>query len=134
MNLIQCVYGIEINGKWYIGATKDYDRRIRAHRTTLMKGTHYNGLLQEAFDEYHEFNSKIIKTIKLKESLPRYEIYYMGMYDSVDGGYNVHMSGARSIPILTEEYETVLQRVILALSEVKSFGEKLSALSVQDET
>jgi group I intron endonuclease len=56
MKTIICVYQIRnlINGDRYIGSTKNYKARIRAHLNTLRKGIHASKSMQNAFDSQGE--------------------------------------------------------------------------------
>ena len=51
---MSAVYEIKclVNGAVYIGQTKDYRRRIREHKYSLMKGTHRNKQMQADYDEF----------------------------------------------------------------------------------
>ena len=45
-----------VNGKSYIGSSLDYLQRIRQHKYSLRKGTHYNNHLQSSFNKHAEKN------------------------------------------------------------------------------
>ena len=48
-----------VNGKIYIGQTKDFNRRARNHMSDLKKGTHHNAYLQASFNKYKQENFSI---------------------------------------------------------------------------
>jgi len=82
----------KINGKRYIGATKDYDHRIYEHKRRLNKGTHTNSLLQKDFSKSpNSFEFEIVKDIPEPENLQYYENWFITVYQTFDGenGYNL---------------------------------------------
>ena len=42
------------NGLFYIGSTKDFEKRIIAHKRQLKRGKHHNKFLQRDYDAQHE--------------------------------------------------------------------------------
>ena len=57
-----------LNRKFYIGSSKDIDKRIMQHISRLIKGSHRNGHLQKAFDKYsaREIKEKYFPNISSK--------------------------------------------------------------------
>lgn len=55
---IMCVYKITniVNGKFYIGSTNDFSRRIFDHSRKLKVGKHYNKHLQNSWNKYGSEN------------------------------------------------------------------------------
>jgi group I intron endonuclease len=59
------------NDKFYVGSTKDFDKRKSRHLRTLRNGTHHNIHLQRAFIKYTEsaFDISIFKAVETDEDL-----------------------------------------------------------------
>ena len=57
-----------VNGKSYIGSSLDYLQRIRQHKYSLRKGTHYNNHLQSSFNKYTERNFTF-NLLELRDSI-----------------------------------------------------------------
>lgn len=51
---IIAIYQIKsiVNNKIYIGSTKNYASRVRSHKSTLVKGNHFNAKLQNHCNKY----------------------------------------------------------------------------------
>ena len=54
------VYEIKIGEWFYIGSSKDIDRRIKDHKVSLIKGIHKNKFLQFAYNDCKTFDWKIL--------------------------------------------------------------------------
>lgn len=87
------IYKIEnlINGKVYIGSSKDVYKRIDNHIMRLKGGYHINKHLQSSYNKYGKrgFKFEVIKEVGLG-ILRRAEQYYILKYDSLNPkkGYN----------------------------------------------
>lgn len=92
-------------GRSYIGMAKNLRHRIRGHKEHLLKGTHYNFLLQRAYNKYGLgcFSVTILPTIPNK-SLREQEAHYIILYDTTNPkkGYNLQEVEATGKLIFTE--------------------------------
>ena len=93
------VYKIEnlVNGKVYIGKSKNIGVRWSEHRSELNNGTHINPHLQSAWYKYGESNFRfdvIYKAIDEDDAL-KHEEYYIAKYKSYNSsfGYNLTKGG-----------------------------------------
>lgn len=99
------IYCIEnmINGKKYIGQTKDIDRRKYEHLRELKGNHHYNKYLQNAFNKYgvNNFKFYIIEKCNI-DNLDEREMFYIKKYNTMDKtkGYNLRAGGHK--PKLSE--------------------------------
>ena len=95
---IPCIYIIKnkVNGKIYIGKTKDFYDRKRDHFNALRKNEHCNDHMQMAFNKYGEenFEMSILEVCAIEE-LDEKEIYYINKYNSRNRkiGYNIKPGG-----------------------------------------
>lgn len=91
-----CVYGIEntINGKWYIGQTKNLAQRRRQHLWRLRDGSHGNKDLQ---NDWNLFGENAFKLHCLEECsddrLLDKERYWISKKNSYEYGYNLTTGG-----------------------------------------
>jgi len=111
MNRICCVYGIEINNKWYIGSTVDYTSRIKTHLNNLRKNHNYNPKMQKEYNETGEFNPVILKRVDIRKSLTRYENYFIGKYDAIDNGFNGILAYKRNDGDLSKKIEQLNKKI-----------------------
>ena len=65
-----------VNGKSYIGSSLDYLQRLRQHKYSLRKGTHYNNHLQSSFNKYTERNFTF-NLLELTDKLIEREIFHI---------------------------------------------------------
>jgi group I intron endonuclease len=79
-----------VNGRLYVGSSKDIQVRWAEHRTDLRKGVHVNPHLQRAWNKYGEgsFAFEFIERTKAKRLIER-EQHWMDFHDVVKTGYNV---------------------------------------------
>lgn len=92
-NKICGVYKITnlVNGKIYVGSSKDIKNRWYQHKKQLNEGTHGNPHLQNAWDKYKEKNFKfeIIEECSPELQFER-EQYYLNILNPFDdNGYNI---------------------------------------------
>jgi group I intron endonuclease len=81
------------NGKFYIGSSKDINRRWWEHKNDLNKKTHINAKLQNAWNFYGEnqFKFEIVEEIMDDKLLLEREQHYLNMFEPYRNGigYNI---------------------------------------------
>lgn len=87
---MECVYKILNlqNGKFYIGSTKNFEKRCKEHKTQLKGNYHCNIKLQRAWNKYGENNFNFIileECLNYKER----EDYYLSLYNIQNETYNI---------------------------------------------
>jgi group I intron endonuclease len=96
MNKISGVYKIlnKVNGKFYIGSSKDIHKRWLTHLSCLRRNKQPNRYLQFAFNKYREENFKleIIENVLDKNNLIKREEYWINELKSYNHsiGYNIN--------------------------------------------
>lgn len=108
------------SGKVYIGQTIDEANR---RKKFLNENLSYAGIkIDNARKKYgpRNFEYEILKVIeeknhnKLCSELNKYEIYYIGLYDSFKNGYNMSIGGDGSMGYhLTEEHKEKITKFLL---------------------
>lgn len=106
--MIGYIYMIKnkVNGKIYIGKTKNYKIRVMNHFSEAKNGTSFAPLHKDIRTYGLEtFYSEVLKEIELEDELElikelnKYEDYYMDYYDTIKNGYNVtknHLNGSKT--------------------------------------
>ena len=94
------IYKIEnlIDGKIYIGQSKQIRQRWTEHKKELRRNKHKNNYLQRAWNKYGEENFKHEIIELCPESLlDEKECFYIKLYNSFDSnkGYNLTTGGGR---------------------------------------
>jgi group I intron endonuclease len=123
--IISGIYCFEnlVNGKRYIGQSKDILRRLQEHEVRLLRGVDKSTNLQRAVDKYGigNFRFSILEEC-ICEELNEREIYWISAYQSNDRryGYNISPGGDRSLEGYNHSDETRRK-----LSEMKK-GSRLS--------
>ena len=96
-----------VNNKIYIGQTIDFKSRKASHLRAAFNpnSTHYNSHFMRAIRKYGEqmFDWVVIHTVEgenkkaLKRELDKWEIYYIGLFNSYNNGYNMTLGGEGSL-------------------------------------
>ena len=88
-----------MNGKNYVGQTKNLRERQQHHFTDLRCGVHHNSHLQSSWNKYgeEEFEFEVLETCD-EEQLDDAEKYWIEYYDSCNReyGYNFEKGGSNS--------------------------------------
>jgi len=114
MDAIVGIYCIsnKINGKMYIGQSRNIIERWKSHIYELNKGIHRNRYLQYSWFKYGEsnFNFSIIELCDI-ESLDKKEIYYISKYQSTDSdkGYNLTGGGQNIVGESSKKLREILR-------------------------
>ena len=91
---IYCIMNT-VNGKKYIGSSKNIYSRWQKHRTLLRRNTHWDKHLQNAWNKYGEPSFKFIVLCKcLEEELLTKEQEYI---DNLAPEYNIMMEAKRTV-------------------------------------
>lgn len=93
-----------VNGKRYIGLSRDVSSRFSQHKRCLNGGRHSNSHLQTAWNMYGEdaFEFSVIEETSLAELQDR-EIYWIKYYDSFKNGYNRSGGGDGTSNVIFDE-------------------------------
>lgn len=98
------VYKIEnlLDGKVYVGKSKDIGRRWYEHKYELNKGKHINKHLQNSWNKYGEncFRFEILEETDSEEEALEREEYYIKKYETTNKklGYNLTYGGQSGLP------------------------------------
>ena len=90
---IYCIENL-VNGKKYIGQSKNIYHRWDYHKSNLNNNRHYNGYLQKSWNKYGADNFKfyILEKCTLKE-LNKKEKSWISYYNTKEAGYNLTYGG-----------------------------------------
>jgi len=111
------IYGLlnAVNGKWYIGQTRDMKHRKRDHLSYLVRGANPNEHLQAAFHKYGEssFSFHVLELVS-DDMLDLRERTWIARYKSMDRrfGYNKESGGNRH----KERSEETLRKLSISLT------------------
>ena len=88
------IYYILCDGKYYIGKSKDIDRRIKQHISEAMNKVHLHNGLHKAM-AYSDWSWGIIEMCP-QRSLNKREQYWIEHFDTYNTGWNRTMGGDTS--------------------------------------
>lgn len=127
-----CIYMIKskINGKVYIGQTKNIIDRIVDHYSRLKLNKHCNNHFQNLFNKYsiNNFEWKIIIFCEQKD-LNSYEIEIIKLYKSANKefGFNLNDGGKQSAPNINKKggiLENITTGELVNLNCISEFNKK----------
>ena len=101
------IYSVKIGNKMYIGSSNNIESRIANHKMMLLENRHTNTEMQNSYNKSHEVDFDIIKTLITEKYLESWENYFIGYYDSLEGGFNKIIAIRKNIiisPSLCEKY------------------------------
>lgn len=80
-----------VNGKFYVGSSKDVEKRWLQHRNDLDANKHGNPYLQNAWNKYgcQNFKFQIIEECPLEVQFEREQFYLNKLNPFDDNGYNI---------------------------------------------
>lgn len=108
------------NGKFYLGSTKDFERRKGDHFRDLKNGNHVNKHLQNAFtvDGEENFKFEIIETCEESDLTIREQYYLDTLAPFRENGYNISLQskGGNTYINLSEEDKLIFKE------KSKNFG------------
>ena len=120
----------KVDNKVYIGQSIDLKKRQKSHFNNLIKGTHQNIYLQNAFNKYgiDNFYFEIIEKCD-KDELNNKEIYYINYYDSLsrNKGYNIQDGGNSSSPSLETKIKLMKSKSKIDICNVVFIKEMLAS-------
>lgn len=84
-----------VNGKSYIGQSKDVKLRKCQHLSELRNGSHFNKYLQRSYNKYkgYNFTWEVLEYCD-ENILDDREIYWISYYDTYKNGYNANEGGS----------------------------------------
>ena len=91
----------KINGKIYIGQTKDVKRRWRSNGIEYQKSPYFYHAIQKY--GWNNFQHIILKEKLTKEKADQYEQYYIKYYKTQEKGYNIRDGGSKALAESTKE-------------------------------
>jgi predicted GIY-YIG superfamily endonuclease len=111
-----------MNGKYYIGSSASFERRVWSHKYELKNGTHKNPKLQAAWNKYGEaaFVFEILETVAEGESQLACEDRYLTGKVGLPECYNINFYAEHSrlgIPHSDESKAKISNKVQAAVAE-----------------
>lgn len=115
------IYKIEnkINGKVYIGQSKNIESRWKQHIYDLNNNSHHSYKLQKEWNEYGEYSFEF-SVLEKYDDLDSKEQFYIDKYNSIQKGYNIVDVGY--VPIQNKEYFdfAIIENNIIDCSELEN--------------
>lgn len=93
--IINCV-----NGKCYVGSSKNLSRRKKDHMRLLESGTHHSTKLKNSLRKYGllAFEFEVLEHCEVDVLLIR-EAHWMAVYDTVNSGYNMRRDPSTNLGV-----------------------------------
>ena len=116
----------KINGKCYVGQTIHTLKKRKAEHYYEVKSHREKSYFHNALRKYakDDFTWEIIHECDNKEDLNKWEVYYIGYHDSIEGGYNLLIGGGSASGFKhTEESK----RKMCAFQKGKTFSKETKA-------
>ena len=87
-----------ITNQCYIGVDSYFPKRLRQHKSCLLRNVHKNKYLQYSYNKYKEENFKFEKLIECnsREEMLNKEIEFISIFKSLEKGYNHTIGGEGS--------------------------------------
>ncbi|PAV30187.1 hypothetical protein CIL05_06885 [Virgibacillus profundi] len=119
-----------VNGKVYIGKSVHLNKRLREHRSSLLKDYHPNKHLQRSWNKYGEkyFTFEILEECS-EDIVNEREMYYINEYKSniKEFGYNMTLGGDGSLGLKhTEESRQKISAIQLGRKLPESHKQNIS--------
>lgn len=89
----------KIDGKYYVGSTKNFNERINRHFKSLRRGKHHNINLQRSFDKYGEesFEFVVLETCEVTNLLTLEQLFLNKLKPFLsENGYNINQQTSGS--------------------------------------
>lgn len=105
----------KLNGKAYIGQSKDIEKRWKAHLSRARYGPYQNQFLYQAIAKYgpENFSFEVLEECA-EEDLDRLEIQYIKQYDTFPHGYNMNAGGGgQHCREMTPEHKAALAKALI---------------------
>lgn len=124
-----------VNGKFYVGSTKDTRERFRTHRTRLRKNTHHSKHLQAAWNKYGEdcFVFEVVEQVADVGGLQAAEDVWLAEHVGKDYCYNTSRYSASPMRGIATEDHPCYGRVKLP-GEKEAISASLKATYAADPT
>ena len=84
------------SGKYYIGYSKEIEKRFHTHKMLLRASRHFNILLQRAYDKYgcDDFTFEILHTCNATDEAKELELKYLEDINIRPFLYNLHYNNS----------------------------------------
>lgn len=115
------------NGRFYIGSSADFKKRIDIHHMQLKRGKHHNVSMQSDYDLGHEFTSEVLFILETREEAYEYEQSTLDQFKDNPLIYNIGKS-ARGGDNLTNNP----RRDEIVKSMASSLKARMSEMSVDE--
>lgn len=125
-------YQNKINGKIYIGQSKNIENRKAAHTTRTFNNsnwnTEYNSIIHQAIRKYgiDNFDFEIIEECLISK-LDEKEIYWIDYYNSYYNGYNITKGGKSGSYFLYND--TIIEKVVDLLKNTELTHSEISNIT-----
>ena len=125
---IQCVYKITniVNGKFYVGSTIDFNRRVKNHFNLLRNGAHHSIKLQNSFKKHDEINF-IMEIIELVHDISKLIETEQKWIDTLKPEYNMTQLAGLNSHLGMKRSEETKQKISKALTGKKQSPEHIEA-------